>query len=256
MDKIKLESWLNVRDSVNVQMPNEIFEDFGEAKFKSFNHKCFAYAYYYLTTYLYRNCTSSYGGSNTDQYSQQNIIKIFTSNKTALSYITKSDGLLDDVGYTKTTTDYPVANYMSNGILDFDYIKDLRKRMPNMELNHSPRFSIKEPVKGLVRFDGEDCTGTFYSFQNTHRLDVNNFINIVTDDQLGHVGLFIYGYISMMFDRFRMGYQISNPELGEVVGCGERTIQNYTQRLEAIGLLESKRKVLGNKLLDKVYVVK
>lgn len=254
MDKVQLEKWLIINDKVNVQMPNEIFEDFGAADFKSFNHKCFAYAYYYLITYIYRNVL--YGGSNTEEYSQQNIIKVFTGNKAVVSYITKADGLLDQIGYTKTTTDYPVAYYVTNGILEFDMIKDLRRKTLNYQLNHSPRFSIKEPILAMKRFDNEDFTGTFYSFQNTHKIDIEDFIDIIADDQLGHVGLFIYGYISMMFDRYPKGYQISNASLGKVVGCSDRTIQNYTQRLEAIGLLKSERKVLGNKLLDKVYTVR
>ncbi|WP_261378533.1 hypothetical protein [Paenibacillus agilis] len=252
MDKARLEVWLNASECINVQMPNEIFEDFDKADFKSFNHKCFAYSYYYLISHLYRN--TLYGG-NTEQYSQQNIIKLFTSNKTVISYITKNDGLLDELGYTKTTTDYPVACYMDNGILEFGLIKELRKKMPQLELNHSPRFSIKEPLKCMSRFDGEDYTGTFYSLQNTHRIGIERFIKIISDDKLGHVGLFIYGYISMMCDKFSNAYQISNVELGEIVGCSDRTIQSYILRLEEIGLLKSTRRIFDNKLLYKVYSV-
>jgi hypothetical protein len=240
--------------SLNIQIPNEIFDDFGQADFKSFNHKCFAYAYYYLVCFLYRN--TLYGGNNTEQYSQQNIIKVLTGNKTVVSYITKSDGLLDKLKYTRSTTDYPVSPFMDNGILEFKLIKDLRKRMPNVDLNHSPRFSIKEPIKALTRFDGEDFTGTFYSFQNTHRIDAKRFVNIVTDRLLGHVGLFVYGYISMMCDRFPNGFHLSNTELSRVVGCSERTVQNYTQRLEAIKCIENSRIVLGSKLLEKVYMIR
>ncbi|OME53999.1 hypothetical protein BSK59_15575 [Paenibacillus odorifer] len=253
MDKKEIEAWLNPSECINVQIPNEIFEDFGKAEFKSFNHKCFAYAYYYLISYLYRNAL--YKG-RTEQYSQHNIIKVFTGNKTVVSYITKNGGLLDQLDYTKTTTDYPISSYIDDDVVEFGLIKELRKKIPDLELNHSPRFSIKEPVKGLVRFNREYYTGTFYSFQNTHRIDVNRFISIVTDDRLGHVGLFIYGYISMMCDRFQSGYQITNIELGEIVGCSDRTIQNYTNRLENLGFIESTRRIFDNKLLHKVYSVR
>lgn len=253
MEKKELEKWLDVNDSFNVQMPNEIFEDFNKAIFKSYNHKSFAYAYYYLISYLYRNAL--YGRNHTEQYSQQNIIKLFTGNKTVVSYITKKDGLLDQLRYTHTTNDYPISWYMDNDILEFRLIKELKKEIPDLDYKHSPRLLIKVPVIGLSRFGDEDYTGTFYSYQNTHTLEVNKFIEIITDQQLGHVGLFIYGYLRMMYDKFPNGYQVSNQELGEVVGCSDRTIQNYTQRLETIGFLESHRKVLGNKLLEKVYVV-
>ncbi|MCY9544902.1 hypothetical protein M5X02_30200 [Paenibacillus alvei] len=253
MDKASLESWLNSNDCINVQMPNEIFEDLDKAVFKSFNHKCFAYAYYYLISHLYRN--TLYGG-NTESYSQQNIIKLFAGNKTLVSYITKNGGLLDQIGYTKTTTDYPVGCYMDNGILEFGLIKELRKRMPNLELNHSPRFSIKEPIKGMKRFNNEDYTGTFYSFQNTHSIDIKRFIDIISDEKLGHVGFFIYGYISMMCDKYSNAYQITYVELGKIVGCSDRTIKTYILRLEEMGFLESTRRIFDNKLLQKIYSVK
>lgn len=252
MKKQNLESWLNVEECVNVQMPNEIFEDLSKADFKSFNHKCFAYAYYYLTCYIYRNAL--YGGQ-TDQYSQQNIINVFTSNKSALSYITKSGGLLDVMGYTKTTTDYPISYYMYDDVLEFGLIKELRKKLSNLEMNHSPRFCVKEPIKAIARFDGEDYTGTFYSFQNTHKLNVEDFIKIISDKKLGHVGLYVYGYISMMCDKYNNRFQITNAQLGNLVGCSERTMKKYTQRLEELNLIASTRVFYDNKQLDKVYSI-
>lgn len=252
MNKQSLDSWLKTNECVNVQMPNEIFEDFSKADFKSYNHKCFAYAYYYLVTYLYRNAL--YGGNTTD-YSQHKIINVFTSKKSSLTYITKSGGLLDEIGYTRTTTDYPVSYYMEDGILEFGLIKNLRKKLHGLEEGHSPSLNVKEPVKAMDRFDGEHYTGTFYSFQNTHKIDVNDFIRIISDGKLGHVGLYLYGYISMMCDRFPGGYQVSNATLGEVVECSESTIKRYARQLEVVGLLKSKRKVHGEKLLEKVYSI-
>ncbi|MGG4094314.1 winged helix-turn-helix transcriptional regulator [Paenibacillus lautus] len=243
MNKHSLEKWLETTNCVEVQMPNEIFEDLSKAEFKSFNHKCFAYAYYYLTCYIYRNAL--YGGE-TDQYSQHNIINVFTSDKSSVSYITKSEGIMDSMNYTKTTTDYPISYYMDNDILEFGLIKELRKKMPDLEMNHSPRFYAKEPIKGMTRFDGEDYTGTFYSFQNTHKIDVRNFIEIISDKKLGHVGLYIYGYISMMCDKFSK-YRITNEELAKMVGCSERTIKSYMVKLEKIGVIQSTKITLNNK---------
>lgn len=254
MDKEKLKSWLNIEENMMfIQMPNEIFDDFNKAEFSSFNHKCFAYAYYYICCYLYRNALY---GTNTDRYSQQNIIKLFVSNKTMVSYITKANGLLDQIKYTRTTTDYPISAYMCDGLLEFGMVKELRKKMVGVEINHSPRFSIKEPIKALIRFDDEDFTGTFYSYQNTHKIDIKRFIEIITDKELGHVGLFIYGYFSMMCDRFPNGFQITVLELSEIVGCSERTIKKYVARLEEVGMLDSTRRTYDSKLLQKVYSIK
>lgn len=255
MNKSEIEKWMMVEGAINIQMPNEIFGDLDKAEFKNFNHKCFAYAYYYLITYFYRN--TIYGFRNTSDYSQLNIINLFVSNNTMVSYITKNSGVLDKIGYTKTTTNYPVSSYMDeDGVLEFALVKELREKVPDIELDHSPRFSVKEPIKGMIRFNNEEYTGTFYSFQNTHRIDVSRFIDIISDRKLGHIGFLIYGYISMMCDKYRSGYQITNKELGEIVGCSERTIQNYVHRLEEMGIIKSERRLHDNKLLQKVYSIK
>lgn len=253
MNKAVLTNWLKIEDSVNIQMPNEIFKDFDRTNFKSFQHKCFAYAYYYTITYLYRN--TLFGNSDVDKYSQQKIVELFVSNNTMVSYITKKDGLLDSMGYTKTTNNYPTSFYVDNGILEFSYVNDLKKRVPDYVVKHSPRYFVKEPVKALVRFDNEDFTGTFYSFQNTHRIDIKTFVDIITNKQLGHVGLYIYGYLSMMCDKYPLGYQVSNQRFGEIIGCSDRTITKYTTQLEKMGLIKSERKLLGYKLLEKMYRV-
>ncbi|ALA47825.1 hypothetical protein ABE137_12590 [Brevibacillus laterosporus] len=253
MNKAVLINWLRIEDSVNIQIPNEIFKDFDKADFKSFQHKCFGYAYYYLATYLYRN--TLFGNSDIEKYSQQKIVELFVSNNTIVSYITKKNGLLDSIRYTKTTNNYPTSFYVNNGLLEFSYVNDLKERIPDYTVKHSPRFFVKEPVKALVRFDNEDFTGTFYSFQNTHRIDIKTFIDIISDKQLGHVGLYIYGYLSMMCDKFPLGYQISNQRFGEIIGCSDRTITKYTTQLEKEGLIKSERKLLGYKLLEKIYRV-
>lgn len=252
MKKDKMLLWLKTDSSVDIQIPNEIFEDFAQAEFKSFNHKCFAYAYYYLITYLYRNVLY---GFSTEQYSQQQIVNIFTSNKSSVSYITKSGGLLDQIQYTNTTTNYPIAFYMEEGVLEFGLVKEFRKKLGSVGLDHSPSLSVKEPLKAMTRFDDEEYTGTFYSFQNTHAIKCERFATIVSDEKLGHVGLFVYGYISMMCDRFKNKYQITNAELGKIVGCSESTMKKYTRRLEELNLLKSTRVIHDNKHLSKIYSV-
>ena len=105
----------------------------------------------------------------------------------------------------------------------------------------------------MARFDGENYTGTFYSFQNTHKIDVHQFIAIMGDEKLGHVGLYLFGYISMMCDKFPK-YRITNEELAKIVGCGERTIKSYMARLEELGLIKSTKITVGNKT-QKFYSV-
>src|SRR5437763_8036906 len=86
-------------------MPNEIFDDF-KSGFDSGVHKAFAYSYYYVVNYLYRYTKYSFG----ERFTQPEIMEFlgYSASNKKLNYITKKDGLLDQIGYTKTTTDYPV----------------------------------------------------------------------------------------------------------------------------------------------------
>lgn len=257
--------WLHIDKNVEIQIPNEIFEDLSdlvatdddlgshESKLVTWKHKAFAYAYCYLITYIYRNVL--YGIAQPEEYSQENIICALIAKRSKVSYITKRNGILEkQLKYIKTTNNYPVAFYMDNRTLEFKYINDIKDDLKNVLVAPSPNFHIREPILGFNRFD-EAFTGTFYDFQNTHRIPISTFIGIVSDKQLGYVGLYVYGFLSMMNDRYRNGYQISNKQLAKVVGCNERTVSKYTKLLEARGFIYSRRKLYEYKLLEKIYNV-
>lgn len=244
--------WLQLEGTpMQIQMPNEIFSDLTSANFKSWKHKAFAYSYYYLTAYLYR---STLYGTTTEQYCQENILSTLMSRTASFTYITKKNGILDKMGYTKSTTDYPVSYYMDNGILEFGMIKELKSQLGSKATTVGNRFTIKEPVKALNRFD-EDYSGTFYDMQNTHLVTVQRFVDIITHPDLGYVGLYVYAYLSMMGDKFRDGYQISNKCLSNIIGCNEKTLSKYTRKLEECGFIRSERKYYEYKLLEKKYSI-
>lgn len=253
MNKKKMSDWLHIDRNVNIQMPNEIFRDFSKANFKTWKHKGFAYAYYYLSTYIYRNVL--YGIAHPEDYSQDLIINAIIASRNKVSYITRQRGLLEKMNYLRTSRNYPTAFFVENDVLQFSYIEDIKDLMKDILGKTSPNFQIREPIKGLDRFN-EPFTGTFYEFQNTHLIPIERFIDILTDVDLGYVGIYIYAYISMMNDKYKDGYQISNPDFAKFVGCNERTLSKYTQKLEQKGFIRSRRKLYEYKLLEKVYSVK
>lgn len=255
MRKEELKKWLNIGFHVDIQMPNEIFDDLNKnMNIESWKHKCFAYTYYYLITYIYRN--SLYGLDNPEGYNQSNILQVLTARRHSVSYLIKRNGILEKMGYIETTTNYPTSFYIEDGVLDFALIDELKEVLDKDILGKSsPNFSIKKPIKALVRFDDEDFSGTFYDFSSTHKTSVDRFVDIITDTQLGYVGFYIYSYLSMMNDRFKYGYQISNSKLAEFVGCNERTVSRYTKRLEDKKHIISERKLYEYKLLEKRYSV-
>lgn len=254
-----MKEWLNVLKNpsnkyefVQIQMPNEIFEDLNQQDFKSWKHKAFAYSYYYLCTFIYRNALY---GISLDHFTQDKISRSIISNPNLTSYITKKNGLLEKMNYIKTTKNYPISFYKdSNNIFEFSYANDIDENTKRLLPKKGNNFSIKEPVKSLNRFD-EYYSGTFYDMQNTHLVTIQRFIDIITHSNLGYVGLLIYSYLSMMNDKFPMGYQISNKKLAEFIGCNERTLTRYTKELELRGFIKSERKLLGYKLLEKKYNV-
>lgn len=244
--------WLQLSGNpMQIQMPNEIFTDLTSANFKSWKHKAFAYSYYFLVTYLYR--TTLYGTTPED-YCQDSIMKKIVARKSSFDYVTKKNGVLDKMGYTKSTSNYPISFYMKDGILEFGMIKDLKKQVDAYTPTMGNRFAVKEPVKALNRFN-EDYSGTFYDMQNTHLVTVQRFVDIITHPDLGYVGLYVYAYLSMMGDKFRDGYQISNKALSDVIGCNEKTLSKYTRKLEECGFIKSERKYYEYKLLEKKYSI-
>jgi Helix-turn-helix domain len=238
MDKDEMKKWLRVEGSIDIQMPNEIFDDLNQMEFKSWKHKAFAYSYYYLITYIYRNALY---GINPEDYSQEKILSSLVSSYRKLMYITKKNGVLDTAGYTETTTDYPIAVYMDNDIIEFALIKNLRKEIPKLRIEHSPRLSIKVPLKAFKRFEGEDLTGTFYDFQNTHLIKIGDFINIISNEKLGYVGLYLYAYIKTMANRYGGSLNMTNKRLADHIGCNERTVIKHLKELKKMGYINSKR---------------
>lgn len=248
--KERMEDWLQPNGTViQTHIPNEIFEDLSNADLKSWKHRAFSYTYYYLINYTYRNTLYN---KNPMDYSQDNIIKSIIQKSNTISYITKKNGVLDQIGYTETTNNYPLTYYMDGNILEFSTIKEIEGLVKNEVGN---RYFIKRPKKSFKRFNNEDCTGTYYDMQNTHYISIQRFIEMLSDVDLGYVAIYIYGYLSMMSDRFPKGFKVSNKELATVIGCTERTISKYTKLLEDRGFIKSEREVYGFKLLEKKYTV-
>lgn len=255
MNKQQLHDFLHTSGgNIDVHIHNEIFDDLSNIKeFKTWKHRGFAYAYYYLTTYIYRN--TLYGVDNPEMYNQKSILNTLIKNHTSISYIVKRRGLLDKYNYLETTRDYPISFYMDNGILEFSTINEWDKDLKDLKPKVSTSFSIKKPVKAFNRYN-EDATGTFYSFQNTHKIHIYRFISIITNPKLGYTGLYIYAYLSMMNDKFKSGYCITNENLSSVVGCDNaRTVSKYTKELESLEYIESEMHFHNNKFSGKRYII-
>lgn len=221
-------------------MPNEIFEDLKKEVLKEKDslkriHIPFSYSYYYLISWLYRY--GKYG----DVPINTGILKellMYRKTYKGINYIIKENGFLDEIGYTNSTNDFPVglpSRDIDNSPL-FTLMSDLniseRKYVYN-RINKS--FKAKYPIKHMHRYDDDYesgmLTGIFYQSENTHMIDFEVFMYCMSQEGLGVVGFYLYGFIKNKNQIFRDSYNASYLTLAEEVGLAYSTMARYMKVL-------------------------
>lgn len=254
---------LMVDDQVDIYMPNQIFDDFLKCNsFENWSQRAFAYTYYYLTSYLYRNCI--YGKAlNIKDYGlvsiKNNLLKI-SSHK--LNHIYTKGGILDQLEYTISTNDYPIqAIFEDNTLLKIETrsqainrtkqeAENQAKHFPtNSNRSHTSHtssleyiqetpsaFSIKVPVKGL-----KDLKGHFFNIENTHKIQIEAFIACMSNPSLGYRGFFLYAFYRMNSDKFKNGYRATFEKIQkEIGGINTNTFKLYNRELSKMNLIKHK----------------
>src|SRR5699024_11535773 len=92
---------LNYRDGQSRHfMPNEIFKDL-QSNIKTSTHIAFAYSYYYLTSWLYRNV--KYAEDLPIEINTKTLKKLlgYNQNYKPINYIIKKNGVLEQINYIK-----------------------------------------------------------------------------------------------------------------------------------------------------------
>lgn len=253
--KLKINSMLKVGEyEKGVFMPNEIFADLKCIEGSS--HIAFAYCYYYLSLWLYRY--AKYGSINIDVKLIKKTLGLYENNKT-INYLIKKSGVLDEIGYTMSTTDYPVAYELSDQLLEFHLLSELSDEDRNMMMTQRGKnYKIKLPIKGLHRIVDsyiDNCyDGVFYDVGNTHQVSWDIFARSMEDSQFGCTGFYIYSYLKWKCDMHTEGYDVSVHKLSSELGISIKTLSRYLNTLRqynwircdvqdyVIGLDEDKRK--------------
>ena len=228
----------------HVYMPNEVFTDLTTHIHNS-SQIAFGYSYIYYTTYLYRYCKHiDPNGNKVTQESIKEFLGYSPKNK-KIDYIIKKGGILDNLNYTETTTDYPIQYlYDDNDLILFEtisYFKDYIKHL------NDRNFKIKKPLKAFYRTP-QDCqhkilTGTFYTVENTHRIDYSTFHSIIHNKELSTLGFYIYGFLLHKNNIYKSGYQRSYEKIGSELGMSDKTVFKYINILEQKGFLTIDRKI-------------
>lgn len=194
-------------ENAYVQIPNEIFRDLSSSiknKGGSTNiqQSSFAYAYLVCLAFLYKY--AYFVDINNDTYLQNKDIKIvlgYSPNTKSIDYIIKRNGLLECIGLTKTTNDYPVfASYIDD---EYNGLK-IREITTISMIDESHSFFSK--IKSIVKnrnykiseprflFEYKDDAGTLYDYSNTHRITIKEFIEIIYNSELDNIDFMLYAF--------------------------------------------------------------
>jgi hypothetical protein len=228
-----------------IYIPNEIFNDFkNRIGVSTPSHLAFAYSYYYLSCYLYRYTKYGLG----DKFSDREILSYlgYSPSTKKLNYITKKNGILDQMGYTITTNNFPVLWGLDEHELpEFTLYKEFCQNNPELVINpQNKNFKIKFPLKAFHRHDWsiEDRLhdGTFFEADNTHSINVEKFIKIMSNDNLGTTGFYVYGFLVYKCDKHNNSYMTTFDYLNSDIGISVRTLKDYVKELCASGFIKVK----------------
>lgn len=236
-----------------IYIPNEIFTDLRVLHGKGSSHVAFAYSYYFLISWLYRY--AKYG----EKVITVQLIKQmlgYSGNNKDVNYIIKKNGILDQIGYTRSDTDFPIAvEFISNDVI-FTMISELDLEIQNILMaQRGKNYKIKIPLKGLWRDTESEVTGeyngAFYQIDYTHEMTMDIFYKCMSDKRLGVHGFYLYGYLKYRCDKFGK-YQVSLDRLREEVGISKNTVEKYMNNLIKCNLIKCIEN--GCRKIDKNFV--
>lgn len=235
-----LRKYLQVNEHQDkIYIPNEIFNDLRMLHDKGSSHVAFAYSYYYLISWLYRY--AKYGELSIDVKMIKQVLGYSPENK-KVNYLIKKNGILDEIGYTYTDTDYPLSWDFNNGDINFMMLSDMDEEVKNLLIKQKGKnYKIKVPVKGLWRsVDSEKenlWDGTFYEIDYTHEMSFDVFMKCMENNELGVSGFYLYGYLKYRCQWF-CEYNRSIEKIAEDIGMSRNTADKYLTLLDKHRLIK------------------
>jgi hypothetical protein len=236
------------KKATKLYMPNEIFEDLvacKEFKKDGSSHISFAYGYTYLCTWLYRYCNFF----QTEPITQERLKEImgYTATYKNLDYIIKKNGLLEQLGYLETTTDYPLTWEMDEDkILNFQTVKTYKLEFGKIPETTSRNFKVKLPTKAFHRtnesLESQLLDGTFYDVYSTHMISIEVFMYCMAKEDIGVIGFYLYAFIKNKNDLFQAGVDISLKEIADQTGIKATTLTTYLTRLKEFNMIDCRLK--------------
>ncbi|QPK89748.1 hypothetical protein IEN91_04725 [Bacillus velezensis] len=194
----------------NVRLPNSLFKDLSEA-IKSKNNKTnvqqVAFAYTYLVTVAFLYKYTHFVDTQNETYIQNADIKEllgYSRTTKSIDKIIKKNGVLDELGLTSTTRDYPVSFETCSGekvngisLREFVAISDIDNNDGNYSIIKSivknKNYEVKEPLFLTTGYKDREY-GTIYNIERTHRIDIREYIALVFDEGMTNIDFLMYAY--------------------------------------------------------------
>lgn len=227
-----------------IYVPNEIFDDLKKHIDDTSSHIAFAYAYIYLTTWLYRYCKYANVVETLDQKKIKEILGYSPVYK-KLDYLIKKSGVLEQIGYLEATTDYPVAwtyydtEYDDYGMscLSFDMHSEYKhEECYKMCLDRGKNFKVKYPVKAFHRYEEDVLDGAFYEVENTHLVPFDVFLFCMAKEDIGVIGFYVWCYFKYKCQMFE-GYDVSQVTLSDEIKIKRTTLNKYLDGLKKYNMI-------------------
>ncbi|MFQ3543624.1 hypothetical protein Q7A53_06015 [Halobacillus rhizosphaerae] len=192
-------------ENASIRIPNEIFSDLSKSVSTNIQQSSFAYVYLLTIGILYKY--TNFVDLNNGTYIQNSDIKelLGYNRKTkTIDRIIKKDGVLDELGLTLTTSQYPIRfekyhekiNNIQFG--EFTLIGELEESdiqfstYRNIVKNRN--YSVKEPLFLTSGYKDSEY-GTLYSIEKTHRILVSEYLTLIKDEDLDNIDIMLYSYL-------------------------------------------------------------
>ncbi|MCM3789122.1 hypothetical protein M3221_11970 [Domibacillus indicus] len=232
-------------------VPNEIFKDFQNEKIRKY-HRPFAFSFYYLVNYLYRN--AKYGNRIIIQKDLKCILGYSPLYK-PVDYLIKKGGILEEINYIKLTREIPMSveitdDFVGNRELEFyyyeEYIEDVKGLRDEWKLIYKNNLKVSKPLKAFHRDIEDDYSvyeeiypdGTFYNIENTTLIPFEIFLFCMEHRKIGCNGFYLYSYLKMMNDKYEEGYTVSLTQLENDLGFSRGTLVNTMDSLKRYRMIQ------------------
>lgn len=225
-------------------VPNEIYEDIQKSNIKNI-HIPFAFSYYYLISWLYR-----YAKYSSITLDNKDIKEILGYSRTfpEVDYIIKKNGMLDQIGYTETTKNYPIVWELNDDELEFTYLNNLEEDMQKIiKGTRSRKYTIKLPIKAFHRYmndvemkqeyDSGYTDGTFFEVDNTHMIPFEVFVYCMENKNIGRTGFYLWSFLQSKCQLYG-GFDITVDDLSAKTSLPRSTLCSYLDKLKSYRMID------------------